>query len=239
MGYRDVVLADRPSYYYRLGDSNGSTVMRDETRTGDGTHNAGTNPGQFALLPADASRSTAINSGSTHGSTSTGVGAIVASGTWSIEAWVRLTSIDGAGYAAILGCSVPGVANGFLMNFTSSLARLAYENTGSNSITGSASIVADRKVHHVVGTRSSSGVFLYVDGTQVATTATPGTAGACTGQAAIVGAYQATSSTGVWDGWISDLAIYSNQLSTAQVQLHYRGGVFGVRPSTRRHRITA
>ncbi|MFE1646131.1 PKD domain-containing protein, partial [Microbacterium sp. P01] len=79
--------------------------------------------------------------------------------------------------------------------------------------------------HYVVGTLSSAGMTMYVDGTRVGTRADTTSAQTYTGYWRVggdtVGSWPNPSSTAYLNGSISDVAIYNSALTRAQVDAHW------------------
>jgi hypothetical protein len=177
--YAAAVLSDSPTLYYRLDESSGAIALDSSGNGSTGTEVAAPSQGSTGLLSTDADKGLALNGSSqyVYGNTS-----YTNPTTFSIEAWFKTSTASG-GY--IMGLRAPqtgvGTASDRLLYMTN--AGLIYFGVynGAAKTIHSTSSYNNGVAHHVVATLSGAGLFLYVDGGQVASDATTTTAQNYTG----------------------------------------------------------
>lgn len=155
-----------------------------------------------------------------------------ASGNWSIECWIAYTSTS-TSLTPLMVRNTDGSATGFtgaiiVNNSTVGVISAQTFNAAGTAIIqlNSASGFNDGKWHHVVATATSGGAFrLYVDGTEVANSASARNT-TSTQRSITVG----SNRTGVatysqyFPGYIAGCAYYSTALSATVVTDHYNAG---------------
>lgn len=230
--YRAAVLADSPYLYWRLNETSGTTAADATANNRPGTYALTYTQGQTSPITGEAdNRAVAFSSGVVTQNASQ-----TAPTTFSIEAWVRSTSTAGG---RIFGFG----SNGGTTTSTTDDRHL-YLNTAGQIVfgVGTAASGANARVlvtspsaynngawHHVVATFTPTGtnrMRLYVDGTQVATSA--GTAVATTaytgfwrGAAENLSEWTGGGTGQVLNGSLDELAVYTSVLSAARVTAHY------------------
>lgn len=228
--YRDTVVADGATAYYRLGEVSGTSAI-DEIAGRTATYRGVVTLSTAGALLTDVD--TAVDLGSSTGSVRCPPGAAVTgSGAFSFEVWARIDTVGatnrlmeqwdtGGGDFIVLA-----VASDRTVSFGYFLA-----GVGPTSATSSA-LSNDGAFHHIVGTRNADGktIKLYVDGvladTQVAASATAppagGTAWLGNGFAGFSGA------AGQIDAAVDEFAIYNGvELTATKVSTHYQYGRAG------------
>jgi hypothetical protein len=106
---------------------------------------------------------------------------------------------------------------------------IAYNGTTAFQIIGNTS-PATNTWYHVVGTRSSSGIALYVNGASDGTPVSDATG--TTTNALDVGIGDLGSmSVSPLNGRICHVAIYNYVLAAARIQYHYLAGINGINPA--------
>lgn len=228
--YDEVVLADGPVGYWRLGESSG-TVARDSSGHGrDGTYVDAPTLGVAGALTTDAN--TAVTFPAESHVTLADVKAVYSAGTF--ECWVdtRQWAADATQhglYQNSTGWS--NQANGV------SLFRWAAASSDASRfyfrVVNPGAAIQDISApwrdyfgtadgwHHVVGTWSAAGMFLYVDGVQVATrTCDPPTA-ASVNPATQISRGHAYGGRG---HTVDEAAVYDRALTADEVAEHYRAG---------------
>jgi Concanavalin A-like lectin/glucanases superfamily len=218
-GYREVVLADSPLAYWRLGEGGGATVARDEQGAHDGAYRGGVTLGQPGALVGDADTSAAF--GGVDGLVSIPNGGLPEGGaSFSLEAWTYCVgnSRTGAiGYGTIMGS---GADLNHRLLYNTGNGQLLTQFDGDFHSTTNASPVLNAW-HHVVYTFDSSASTerLYLDG---------GLAGAHTttlptwNASFDLGAYDAADY--MWNGRLDEVAIYGTALSPGRVAAHFGAG---------------
>jgi PKD repeat protein len=216
--YAAGVLTDNPSYYWRLGEQSG-TVLKDSTGINNGTTGSGVTWGAEGAIIGD-SDTAARFSGTTNGRAS-GATKLWRDNTFSVEAWVKTTSTQG-GKIVGFGSSATGNSSNYdrhvYMNASGQILFGVYPNA-SRTINGPKAY-NDGQWHHVVATMGSAGMALYVDGVRVARNTTV-TYGQNYWGYWRIGGDNTWSGAPYLNGWIDEVAIYTQPLSAAQVQSHY------------------
>jgi PKD repeat protein len=226
--YADVVRADSPQSYWRLGEKSGSTAA-DAMGRAALTVGAGVTKGAAgALEPADKDAAFSFNGSST--ATLATSSAAAAPNTFTQEAWFSTTSRTGgrvmgfanakSGNSSTYDRQVWMDAQG-RVNFTVNTTVL-WIFTQQRTVTSTASF-NDGKYHHVAAAMSPAGMVLYVDGKQVGAR-TDTTAGQSYNGYFRVGSDKAFGGSNTFTGSIDEVAVYPKALSAAQVAAHATGG---------------
>jgi hypothetical protein len=221
--YRDQVAADFPSFYWRLGESSGTTAA-DATGQGQtGTYQSGTTLGQPGALTND-SNTAALFNGSTGRVTSNS--SAINPQTFSVEVWFRTTTTRG-GKLVGFGNSQTGTS--------SSYDRHLYMTNGGQLIfgvwAGSARTVTasgnynNGLWHHAVGTMGPDGVALYVDGVLVGTNTTTYYAQTYDGYWRVasdnLSGWPQRPASNAFNGTIDEVAVYRTILPATSVADHF------------------
>ncbi|MGY1595206.1 PKD domain-containing protein, partial [Geodermatophilus sp. SYSU D00708] len=220
--YADVVRADAPSSYWRLGETTGSAAA-DAMNRAPLTVGSGVTKGAAGALTGDTNRAYSFNGSAT--ATLATSSAAAAPNTFTEEGWFQTTSTTGGrimGYAnAKSGSSSTYDRQVWLdaqgrVNFTVNV-RFLFWNL-PQTITSSTP-VNDGKWHHVAASMSSAGMVLYVDGKQVGTRSDV-TSGQSYNGYFRVGSDKAIGGSSTFTGRIDEVAVYTKALSAAQVAAH-------------------
>ncbi len=210
--YQDVVLADNPVGYWRLGETSGTNAKNIGSNGIDGTYGGGFTLAQSSGLTGSSDFSTGFDGVS--GSVNFTNPASLQLGIGTMEAWVKTTDS-----AVIKGILVKQSAYSI---FIAGGKMAMYDWTG-NMLRDSGAFINDNIWHHVAASFQSgvvNGTILYVDGAQkLATTMAPNNQGnpllAASGNAGgqyIIGSVQET-------------AVYNTILTPAQILAHYNAGI--------------
>jgi hypothetical protein len=232
--YDSAVLADNPSYYWKLNEASG-TVFADATGGGNtAISNAPSDNGVYlgsetfsqpGIIASDSAVTFDGSTGWVSGLAAYTVGS--PSGSFSEEVWFKTTTTSGR---ALLGfCDHPldnNCTNSRQLYMTNSgqiIFGTTFNDSGFYTVETTASY-NDGNWHYVVGTLSNNTMSLYIDGALIGATASG---------APIIGGYwhigandlvnwpsQPTSS--YFAGTIDEPAIYIYALSAAQVSSHYQ-----------------
>jgi PKD repeat protein len=222
--YFQQVLNDGASNYWRLGEPSGTTGT-DASSTNDLIEGTGVGHGAAGAVTGDLDQASTFNGASTAtaGTTST----VAAPDTFSLEAFVKTTTTQGG--------KIIGFGNARTGSSTSYDRHIYMDNAGHiifGVYPGAARTVAssgtyrDGQWHHIVGTLSSAGLALYVDGARVGFDASVTTAQVYTGYWRVGG-----DSLSTWPSAplrnnitasIDDVAVYPTALTAAQVLAHYK-----------------
>lgn len=211
--YSNVVLADAPTTWYRLGDS--GSVAADS---------AGTLPGVYqgavahvaGLLDGDTDKAAGFSQASIQAVLITDSAGMLAPGSLTVEVVVKANSFPTGSRI------VQNDPNDGRWRMLSSGGRINWAVPGKCDIT--MSTVLDTNRHHVVGTydAATGNSVLYLDGAVVGSaSATAGPCGFGTGFVGIGQKPNGTANGDGFDGVIDEVAIYSKALSLARVSVHY------------------
>lgn len=229
--YEDVVLADSPIAYWRLGESSGTTAVDSSGNNRDGTYN-GPTLGATGLLSGDAD--TAANfDGSNDRVYWADAAWMDVTGDLTVEAWIE--RVDVAGNNDIVA-RWQGATRGrtFVLLLIDDDAYFYVNRGGSTSYFAQAtSAITANTPHHVVGRYDSSTgeVNVLVDGVEGATTDSTGGGNLAANAVEMFIGMRASGNAGddpfAWgpfDGTIDEVAIYNSYLSNARIQAHYNAG---------------
>ncbi|MGN6607604.1 MAG: PKD domain-containing protein [Jatrophihabitans sp.] len=217
--YVQDVLNAGATHYWRLAEPAGGTTDYDYAGFEDLSLNAGVAggaPGAFSSDPNTASTFTGSQSG-------LGVDPSLTPGpnTFSISAWFSTTS-TGGGKIVGFGNASSGLSSNYdrhiYLDSQNHVVFGVYNNAGY-TIT-SPKTYNDGQYHQVVGTLSSTGMALYIDGKLIGTNA-----GTTVGQPYSgywrIGGDSAWSGNNYFTGQVDDVAIFPTALTIAQVRQQY------------------
>ena len=215
--YAQAVMADGATNHWYLGEPSGG-IAYDYAGTGDLTAGSGVSRGTAGAIQGDADRAASFNGTST-GTAATGT-PIAGPQVFSVEAWFRTTSSAGGKIVGFGDRTTGQSANHDRHVYMDTAGRLNFGIwTGATTVVSSPGSYNDGTWHHVVATMSSSGLAMYVDGTQVG---------------ARTGSYRAQTYNGYWriggdsswsgaswfNGAIDEVAVYPVALTAQQVSSH-------------------
>jgi hypothetical protein len=216
--YADVVLADSPVAYYRMGEASGAVI---DTMSGTSGTVSGTVTRDVTgalVVPWDDG---AITFNGTTGYVSVADQAQLDLGdTWTIECWFKRATADVTGER----CLVSKGQDAYTLTFNAlGTERLEIAAGNVAVITSETGTTNDALWHHVVATKSGATVKLYKDGADVTGAVSDNTTTNNT-SALNIGRDPAAAG-GFWDGSIDEVALYATALSAARVLAHYNAGV--------------
>ncbi len=223
--YTDLVSADQPAGWWRLGEAAGSTVAYDRAGFSDLTPAAGVTFGTAGALGASTDTA-ATFSGTDTGFASTRT-PVPAPQTFSVEAWFQTTSTTG-GKIIGFGNNATGTSNNYDRHvFMDNAGRLTFGvYSGGQVNIATPKAYNDGAWHHVVGTLVPGGTAFYVDGQLIGTRTGVGTVQEYTGYWRVGG--DSTWSGGRWfNGKIDEVAVYPTALTAQQVARHAEVGRTG------------
>lgn len=232
MGYREVILADRPLGYWPLCDA--GAVARDVSGHGhDGTLNAPYQNQKSPLIPDESGKSIGL----TGGFVSLGTGApwspqVGASGQISVEA-LFVSTLQGTGtqmWIASKGWnSGPqyewslGVTDVNNTGNVGAVIGAIYTLGGSNVmfLSTAQNVVNALGLYHVVWTynRALPMMAIYLNGMEIATDTTATGTSSAGGATTMIGERQSDGEP--WNGSLGHVSIWDYALSAAQVRNHY------------------
>jgi RHS repeat-associated protein len=226
--YRDIVMADNPRSYWRLGDSSG-TAAYDQKGVANGTYQGGITLGVTGALTNDAN--TAVNLDGVDDDISMANPNF--NGAFTIESWAYLTgqgSTGGTQYGTIAGYNG---THRILWDATTgggNSGKLLAQFDGNFFSTNAVSLNA---WHHIVYTFDGSTERFYVDGVANGSHATTLPVW---NQAFYFGAYDRANY--MFKGKLDEAAVYSGALSATQVTTHYNAQNAGAGSGSASYRDT-
>lgn len=242
--YANLIIADEPECYFRLGESSGTDMINELGP--NGTYTTAPTLGVTGAIDGDANTAVTFDSGSSEFATvpNTALATCEADGLTTgitYEFWMNTTSTDDnmCIFSPYEGNLTAG--EGILINRTSIgddsvsfYSRSVWNTLDLNADCGTGIGILDGAWHHIVIVvdYAAKTVVFYIDGSAVATnyTSQNGTATGPTsawGGEARVGAMDDTGAgaeTKFYNGSLDELAIYPKKLTAAQVAAHYALG---------------
>lgn len=205
--YTDVVMADKPALYWRLGEAAGASIAADQSgNTNPGTYMAGT-LGTAGLIAGDSDTALSLPGGA--GIAVRGgqrVGSLQTS--FTLEAWVKADSFV-AGW--LVRRRNPGSGNSIGLAFVSGEMRF-YVSSAELPFTLPPKA---RSTMHFVGTWDGIAMRLFMDGELVATQNAPGIE-STGGSPVDLGEQMA--------GSLDEVAVYATALPPDRIRAHYTAG---------------
>jgi prepilin-type N-terminal cleavage/methylation domain-containing protein len=230
--YFDMVRADAPSFYYRLGETPATIAVDSSGNTGrNGTYRPEVLRNRLGALPGDPLSNAAGMDGTTDpfitgpGFTFNGAPA------FTLEAWIRTTAADRAGRIIGFGSAQTGVSGTrdrhVYMEADGRLTFGVRSGTALQTITTPAQY-DDGAWHHVVATFTSStggGMRLWVDGTSVVNNTSFTGANSFEGFLRVgydsLNGWSGLTATPAFTGNIDEAAFYAGALGQTAVQENY------------------
>jgi hypothetical protein len=232
--YATAVLADNPTAFWQLNETNGTTA-NDSAGAHVGVYTnvelgePGVDLGQPGYLPGTDTNALSVQFGYTVFSNSY-VGNIAldfatnGNAEFSAEAWVWGTATKPS--AGIFGKG-PGGAEEFYLDCggANSAYRFFIRNAAGTAFNASGSVAPDGNWHHLVGVcdEVNGRILLYVDGSLEATNSASGGIRTSANPYMNIGSRQSASVGYDYQfvGYISDVAVYNYALTSSQVATHY------------------
>ncbi|GAA1146434.1 LamG-like jellyroll fold domain-containing protein [Nocardioides aquiterrae] len=206
--YTTVVAGSSPIAYYRLGEAAGPTMTDSSGNAHHGTYAGGVTLGGAPAITVDTNTSASFDG--TGSGTASGIAAPTTA--YTLEAWIRPTSGDG---------TIVGQVGGGRLFLGS--GQLALDQTG-DVLTGPA--VPLGTWSHVAATWDGTNTRLFLDGTQVATTATALTAPSGAGDV-----YVGSDGVTGFQGDLDEVAYYGTALPAATIADHVVVGTDATAPT--------
>ena len=231
VSYPDTIKADNPIAYYRMEDPVASTAIADSSASGAYTAYATTD--DTGVWPLFGQPGVGSNSVSLHLAGQAQKPYISVpytpdlnpTGPFTLEAWVRATSLGGAGdWRSPVGCfsgwGVSPYAGWFF--YQSPDGSWIWVEQGGGVWVSDGVKVAKNQWQHLVASFDGTTVTFYVNGVN------HGTGNAANSPANAINAFcigQRGDNACFFDGNVDEVALYTTALSQAQVQLHYQVGL--------------
>jgi hypothetical protein len=228
-GYREAVLADSPSGYWRLGEASGTTAVDETTNHSNGTYLSGVAlgvPGALVTTSDTAARFDGVDDRVSMGDPANGA-LDFGTGNFSVEAWVK-TTVNGE---ETIVSKQPSTGRYWQITVTDDTSHVgqvrATIDDGAWHAAYGPSRVDDGNWHQVVVVFArASGITIYVDGTS-----SRFTAGAAPGDISNSAPFLIGKATGYayFRGDIDEVSVFRSALSPQQVQAHFDNGTGGDR----------
>ena len=232
-------LRDGPQSYWSFDETSGTTAA-DVSSTFNGTRGSGVTTGVPGAISGHSGTAYRFNGTST-GTVASTVGTTrVAPQIFSIETWFKTTSSSGG---KLIGYGNAASGNSTQIDrhiYMSNTGRLTFGvNGGLQKTLSPTTTYRDGQWHHVVGTLSPAGMFLYIDGVLAASRtdavyAQIINAGYWRIGGDNMGSWGGGGSSAYFAGDLDDVAVYHHPLTAGQVAAHYaaRTGVTPNEPPT-------
>ncbi len=212
--YAAAVAGDGPVSHWRLGETSGITAA-DSFGTNPGTYLNGVSLGAASLVSSDAANTAASLDGINDAVSVQSSSGLSPTEAVTVEAWVRPTTIPGAGSFASVATKAESYAlqfNGPQLEFTT------MQGGARRRVQAPAGAVVTGQTYHLVGTYDGATQRLFVNGVQVASGAFSGALGVNTNRV-VLGSWDTASE--FLRGTIDDVAVYAKPLTAAQVVNHF------------------
>ncbi len=231
--YAKAVLADSPTFFYRLGESSGNAInfagpTANTTQAGNviqrmdavvGSAAGRNRPGAIA---GDSDGAMSFNNTTTARTYTTQQ--VWSDDSLSVETWFKTTTSSGkiVGFGSSSTSASSGTYDRHLYMNNGRVIWGVYD-TGSRTVQ-TTSTYNDGKWHHVVGSLGKAGMALYVDGQLVATRPET-TLGQRFWGNWHIGGDSTWAGNQNFTGDIDEVAVYANELSPAKVVQHFQLGI--------------
>jgi RHS repeat-associated protein len=215
----DIVLADNPDAYIRLGESSGTTATDASPNGNDGTYEDTPTLSAAGAIQGDPDTAVAFDGTSEHVSLGDKFD-FAGTQSFSVEAWVYPTTIDG-GYRKLVHKNYyDGQNQGWDLHVHDNGGgdyNVVFERIEDDTWNAVGGNIAINQWSHVVGTFDGTNMNLYVNG-ELADT---GTFGSPVSLPDSSQDFQIAGDGGDFAGSIDDVAIYTRSLTQNAVRLHY------------------
>jgi PKD repeat protein len=228
--YVKAVYDSQPTNYWRLGEPAGATVSNDRVGFMPSTAAGGVTRGAAGAIAGDSDTASAFNG--------TNTGWMASSlqhnppDVFSLEAWFKTTTLSGG---RIVGWSNRNTQGSSTRHdrqiYMDNLGHIHFGTRPTNQrlVVSSPTSYNDGAWHHAVGSLSSAGLKLYVDGAEVAsrtdvTAAEHLSLGYWRIGGDTVNQWPSAPLSGYFNGNIDEVAVYKHVLTPAEVAAHYSAG---------------
>lgn len=220
LSYSQVVLADSPAGYWRLGDANPTTAADSSGNGRDGTYAAGVLTGQTGPLINELAGA-ALFDGVTGGVSVPDANGLDLADTLTVEAWIKATAAGASGTVVDKG------ANAYLLSLASGAP--AVGKSGASTIATATVTLNDLAWHHVVWTKSGATTVIYVDSVNRTGAVTDAT---LADTALALGIGRLSGGASPLKAYLDEVAVYPTALTAARVLAHFNAGLAIVAGST-------
>lgn len=218
MAYRDVVLADSPAFYLRLGETSGTNANDETANNRDGTYINSPTLGVTGLI-VDADKACQFDGSNDY--VELNADFQFNSGNFTIEAWIKTTTTGRMIYSQ--GFSAGTRECSLFTHTGGAIAFYVADGVGDVFLASPTGFCNDAR-HHVVVTRSGSTWKMYIDNVERASATASRTDIDATGQKPRIGAKSGTTPSSFFAGTIDEVAVYTTALSVARIDAHWNAG---------------
>ena len=222
--YTDVVAADGPVAYWRMGESSAASAAADQMGTRDGTYTGGVTVGEPGAIAGDTDTAARLDGSSGHVAIGTSP-ALNSAGQITYEAWVQPQASSGFQNILAHGHQFGPDAEGFLRMNGSTYQVGRYPNEVRADAPGAADVGSGEWVH-LAGVYNGTRWELFRNGLRVGASA-PTPYGAIAFAPDNVGWAIGARGTGTerfFNGLIDEVALYDQALTPDQISRHYQLG---------------
>lgn len=216
MTYKETVLADSPAGYWRLGEASGTTAA-DSSGNGRSATYANVTLGATGLIANDSNTAATFNGTSSEVSRADET-LFDLPGNFTLEAWIKPTAV---GAARSILSKTEGEAWGLELTATNKVLFYFRTEAGEFPEVVGGSVVANN-TYHVVVTKSSTTLILWVNGAKISEFATTKVPRNQAGKFRI-GKFS-NEVPQPFIGVIDEVAIYESALSETRIKAHYAVG---------------
>ena len=217
-GVRSAILASNPLAYWRMGEGSKTPVfaVSETTKAGNvnGTYQPGVTLGEPGALPGDANTSVRFSGNGGHVIVANEQSFDVIGSAVTIEAWIKVNAFDRTWNTII----AKGDSSWRLQRFGNT-DTLSFDTDGINPpyLNGNRS-VNDGRWHHVVASYNGRVKTIWIDGELDAWVPASGTI--AQNDFPVVIGENAQSQKRYWNGWIDEVAVYTQALTPLDILNH-------------------
>ena len=225
--YQQSVVANSPRIYHRFSETTGTAAAN------AGSGSAGTYTGGYTLAVPGATAcettSYAVRlDGSTGQVVMSGTASAASTNTFTLEAWIRTTTGGGkiVGWGNSRNAASATTSNDRHLYLSDTGTLYFGVNPSTKAVISSPGTYLDGRWHHVAATLGTTGMRLYVDGSQVAFRTDVTTAGTAYNGFWRIGYDTVSGWTNAptnprYTGDLDEVAIFTTTLTAAQIAAHY------------------
>jgi Concanavalin A-like lectin/glucanases superfamily len=234
--YPDVVLADAPLRYYRMGEASGTTAFDSSGNGVHATYNGGPTLGATGAISGDTADKavTFAAASSQYAAETSTAGLPTGAGNVSLECWLKFAANPAATQFLLdLGDRNTATHHLVLALLTTGAVQLSNGTATANS-----GVLTTGAYHHLVGTYDGTNIRLYVDGALVAGPTAATNALSYTGNALTLASQSGATPGAFFSGQLDECAVYGSALASGRVTAHFNAGNAGTGMGTSANTLT-
>jgi hypothetical protein len=228
-GYANIILGTPDlAAYWRLGESSGTSAADASGNGRTGTYTNGFTLGAPGGVTGDGNTGVTLDGVDGH---------VVVANHASLHPASQITvealiSRAVTGVTHVVAAAGASTGNDWWLDITANAIRFGVKVGGSIYFPSGGTLAALTK-YHVAGVYDGETVRVYLNGTQVASDATPSGNMNTTTQAVTLGTYS-DATVGFFNGVLDEVAIYGRALTAQEIATRYRASIDAFLPQTRR-----